>query len=74
MIALLFIGTFLLLAPAIQAGEVGVPDNDPKTGAACNAIPFLASFMRGEARYQALVPASMLGGKPFIINELSFAC
>lgn len=73
MTALLLVGAFLILVPATQAGEIGVPDNNPKTGAACNAIPFNSGFMGGEARYQALVPASMLGGKPFIINELSFA-
>ena len=55
------------------AGEIGVPDNNPGTGAACNVIPWRASFMGGEARYQALVPATMMGGKPALLYELSFA-
>jgi len=52
-----------------SAGEIGVPDNNPATGAACNVGPFGYT----EARHQALIPASMLGGKPILINEFSFA-
>jgi hypothetical protein len=63
----------LLAAPAVTAGEIGVPDNDPTKGTACNAIPFSASFMGGEACYQALVPASMLGTQQAMFTELSFA-
>jgi hypothetical protein len=65
--------SLLLAAPLVTAGEIGVPDNDPTSGAACNAIPFSASFMGGGACYQALVPASMLGGKPAVFMDLSFA-
>jgi len=61
------------LISTAPAGEIGVPDNNPGTGAACNVIPWSASFMGGEARYQALVPATMMGGKPLAIYELSFA-
>jgi len=66
----LFVLGVVSIAPA---GEIGVPDNNPGTGAACNVIPWSASFMGGEARYQALVPASMMGGKPALLYELSFA-
>ncbi|MBN2491585.1 MAG: hypothetical protein JXQ29_12115 [Planctomycetes bacterium] len=65
--------TLLALVTAAPAGEIGVPDNIPTSGVASNAIPFRTSFMGGEGRYQALVPASMMGGKAFRINELSFA-
>ena len=69
----LFCVSVLVAAPLVTAGEIGVPDNIPTSGTACNAIPFSASFMGGEACYQALVPASMLGGKPAVFTELSFA-
>lgn len=63
------VGALALAALVASAGEVGVPDNNPATGAACNVGP----FGYAEARHQTLVPASMLGSKPFVINELSFA-
>lgn len=61
----------LLTTVAARAEEVYAPDNMPGAGT-CNAIPFSSSFMSGEARYQALVPQSMLGSG-FLVRELSFA-
>jgi hypothetical protein len=66
----LLVVTVVSTAPA---GDISVPDNNPATGAACNAIPWSASFMGGEARYQALVPAKMMGGQPALLYELAFA-
>ena len=63
------VAALVLAAVATSAGEIGIPDNDPTSGAACNVGP----FGYAEARHQTLVPASMLGGKSFLINELSFA-
>jgi len=63
------VGAFALFAVAASAGEIGVPDNDPTSGAACNVGP----FGYAEARHQTLVPASMLGSKPLVINDFSFA-
>ncbi len=47
---------------------IPVPDNLPGQGT-CNVYPWGSST---EWRYQALVPASLLGGKPFRIVELGF--
>ncbi len=66
---LVFVAAITLAVVVASAGEVGVPDNNPTTGAACNVGP----FGYAEARHQTLVPASMLGSKSFVINELSFA-
>jgi len=66
---LAFVATLSLAALAASAGEIGVPDNNPTTGANCNVGP----FGYAEARHQALVPASMLGNRSLLINELSFA-
>lgn len=70
----LLISILSILVATAAAGEIGVPDNSPTTGAACNAIPWSSSFMKGEAGYQTLLPASMLGGKPVVIKDISFAC
>ncbi|MBN2491061.1 MAG: hypothetical protein JXQ29_09445 [Planctomycetes bacterium] len=59
----------LALSSAAAAGDISVPDNNPAAGTACNVGP----FGYAEARHQTLVPASMLGGKSFLINELCFA-
>jgi len=70
----LLVSILSILVASAAAGEIGVPDNNPTTGAACNAIPWSSSFMTGEACYQTLIPVSMMGGKPVVIKDISFAC
>lgn len=67
---LVCVAALALASVVASAGEIGVPDNNATTGHACNVGP----FGYAEARQQTLVPASMLGNKSFLINELSFAC
>lgn len=60
---------FLVAASTLTAQKfIHVADNQPAQGT-CNVYPWGTST---EWRYHALVPASLLGGKPFRIVELGF--
>ena len=67
---ILFSLLVLGLISTAPAGEIGVPDNNPATGAACNVYPWGSST---EWRYHAVVPETMMGGKAIPITELGFA-
>ena len=69
---LLLLSMVLAVSGAALADEIYVPDNLPTTGST-NVIPFSASFMNIDCRYQALYFAKYLGGKPYFIKEMSFA-
>ncbi|MBN2492715.1 MAG: hypothetical protein JXQ29_17845 [Planctomycetes bacterium] len=62
----------LLLAGAAAADEVYVPDNQPAAGST-NVIPWQASFMSTDCRYQAFYTCTQLGGGGYLVKEISFA-
>lgn len=64
-------GLIILLAGSASADEVHVPDPQPGTGAS-NGIPFRPSIMGFNCRYQALYFASLLGGRPFSLEDIAF--
>ena len=57
-----------LAAPA-AAGEIYIPDNQPTVGT-CNVFPWGTS---SEWRFQSIVPANLMGGKPVVISEISYS-
>ena len=60
-----------LLAGTAAAGEIYIPDNNPASGSAgSNSWPFNTY---SAWRYHLLIPAQMLGGKPFRVKEVSVA-
>lgn len=61
-----FLALALAVVPA-AAGDIYTPDNQPAIGT-CNSIPWSST----EYCYQALIPASMMGGKAARIYEISF--
>jgi len=59
-----------LLAFPAAAGEIYIPSNTPSSGGGPNSWPFNS---HSAWRYHLLIPARMLGGKPFRLKEVSVA-
>ena len=63
----------LCLAATAPAGDTYIPDSTPS--GTCNVIPFSPTWpnANGEWRYQAVMPASLMGGKPLLVSGFSLA-
>lgn len=64
----LFVAVIFVLCAPLPAGDVYHPDSNPASGRL-----FGLPWTNQEVRYQALVPATALGGKTMRITDLAFA-
>jgi len=61
----------VIVASTAGAGDIYVPNSTLPGTLGCNNYPFNPNY--GEWRYQLVIPANLLGGKPVRITDVSFA-